>query len=289
MATFQLDDLKALLSNEPEAFPHERAIRHLQFRIWLLFPEEYQIVDAVGRIAAAAFLRDYEAENTPRVARAIDRMRGDRNATSKFLIQLLKQAEYRELYDALFGRAGWTILAQTPSFDELNRRVVARTKEVETVYEMTDFRFRMLDHNTLDKKAEANISRGEFYRWYEHPHGDLSWRTIRSRWQQLRGSAPFLYANAKLGADFLPSGFARKDLASKGVNKAKLKQFIGVAIYVADKIDSSAFSDYGIEEPLVKPLRPSTQAFEQHEIEKMGKYKDLVDNMRSDDRRFLVS
>jgi hypothetical protein len=180
--------LNGLISNEPEKFPYERAIRLFQFQTWIYFSDDQRMADAAGKIAAAAFLRKLEREatkNIPGIGRGMD-------VNSKVLIKLLKTRDYGRLYDEFFKEDGWTGLLRTFSVEHFNKSVAERRKEAETVSEMIDFRFRGLDHKTLDAK-QSNISRSEFYRWHEHSSGRLSWRTIRTRWKESRDSAPFLY------------------------------------------------------------------------------------------------
>ena len=201
--------LSGLISKEPEKFLYERTIRFFQFQTWIYFSDDERMVDAAGKLAAAAFMRKIERETAkkiPGIRRAVD-------VNSKVLIQLLNTRKYSRLYNEFFQEDGFTGLLRTFSVEEFNKNVATRSKEAETVSEMIDFRFRGLDYKTLDAK-QFNISRSEFYRWYKHPSGPLSWKTIRTRWKESRDSAPFLYVSEKFDGigipDLTPSGLSQR-------------------------------------------------------------------------------
>jgi hypothetical protein len=272
--------LNGLISKEPEKFPYERAIRLFQFQTWIYFSDDRRMVDAAGKLAAAAFLRKLERETAkkiPGIGRRID-------VNSKMLIQLLKTRKYSRLYDEFFQENGWTGLLRTFSPEQFNKSVAERRKTFETVSEMIDFRFRGLDHKTLDAK-QSNISRSEFYRWYDHPNGPLAWRTIRSRWKDNRDSAPFLYVSERFGGIGLPRFDPKRPATtiSEGVpNQQAFKKFVGMSLYVAETIDAHILFDYPELRDLAVPrLRPKTKPFIDSDLAKMISYKEKRDQMRN--------
>jgi hypothetical protein len=272
--------VNGLISKKPDKFPYERAIRFFQFQTWIYFSDDQRMVDAAGKLAAAAFLRKLERETAkriPGIGRGMD-------VNSKILIQLLKTRQYSRLYNEFFQENGWTGLLTTFSPEHFNKSVAERRKAAETVSEMVDFRFRGLDHKTLDPK-QSNISRSEFYRWYKHSNGPLSWKTIRSRWKDNRSSAPFLYANEKFGDIDLPvfdPVRPTKLLLEAVANQEKIRRFVGTSLYVAEVINADILEDYlGLKALAVPRLRPKTLALSESDLVKMNSYKEKRDEMRS--------
>lgn len=281
MSSFDLQaTLNGLLCSEPEKFPNERAIRLFQFQTWIYFSDDRHMVDAAGKLAAAAFLRKLEREATrklPGIGRGMD-------VNSKVLIKLLRTRKYSRLYDEFFKEDGFTGLLRTFSPEHFNKSVAERHKAAETVSEMVDFRFRGLDHKTLDAR-QSNISRSEFYRWYEHPKGVLSWKTIRSRWKDNRDSAPFLYVSERFGGIGLPR-FDPKQPATRisetVPNQQAAKKFVGMSLYVAETIGADILLHYPELRSLAVPrLRPKTSVFTEADLVKMSFYKEKRDEMRS--------
>ncbi|WP_156929002.1 hypothetical protein [Bradyrhizobium sp. th.b2] len=277
--TFNTTTLSRLVAGRPETFPHEYAIRFLQFRTWLLFPgeNESEIVDAVGKLAAATVLKDHEVEqHPPRVWRLGNR----KDPRSKILANLLKDDEYCRVYDVFFGRSGWTDLLDTLSFNELHKIIQDRRPELHTVCEMIDFRFRGVDHGQLTPK-QADITASELHVF---KLTKLSWRTVRKRWGNLKASAPFIYASEKLGYDFLPPAFADGEFKIDQTNRSKIRRFMEASVYVADKIGWKLFDDdaWMNEFKTLKPKQPQTQRLEPATLEIMGaNYRADVAKMRN--------
>jgi hypothetical protein len=277
-----LSVVNSLTSNGPEKYRHERVISLFQFQTWIYFPEDHHMVDAAGKLAAAAFLRKHERE----IGKNIPGMGGGRDINANVLIKLLRTTDYGRLYDAYFEDGGWTGLLRTLAPEQFNRNITERRKATETVCEMIDFRFRALDHKTLDTK-QSNISRSEFYRWHEHPAGKLAWRTIRSRWKDNRSSAPFLYVNERLfGGSFCPPLFdvaqPTKALIGGAPNRQQVRKFIGTSLYVAKTVESDFLKEYdGMETLALPPIRAKTSALSKPDLEKMDFYKEKRDEMRS--------
>jgi hypothetical protein len=277
MATFDLvPHLSMLIGQTQETFPDESNIRLLQFKMWLLFPDDYEIVDNAGRLLAAKLLRDIERAESSSVGPA---MTGNRELSAKTLTTLLKKPEYKKMYNALFGTQSWTVLARSKSLSEIDELITRRRSEVETVCEMIDYRFRTIDHGTRTDK-EANISRSEFYRWYEHPHGKLSHRTLRERWKHLRDSAPFLYASEKLGLAFVPQNVRSSTSFKAPINRRRLKKFIAHSLYVAHKIQSDIFDTWRLKDLRVDRKRLDSSPFLEVELAKMSEYKIKAAEMR---------
>ena len=279
---FNLSSLvNSLITNEPEKYLHEREVSLFQFRTWIYFSDDQRMVDAAGKLAAAAFLRKHERE----AARKIPGMGRGMEVDSKCLIKLLRTADYSNLYNAFFAENGWTGLLRTLSPTDFNRNVAERRKAVETVYEMIDFRFRALNHKTLTAN-QSNVSRGEFYRWHEHPAGELSWRTIRSRWKDNRSSAPFLYVSEKFGPSFYPPLFdgvrPTKAIIEGTPGRSQVRRFVGMSLYVAETIVSDLLSEYdGMKTLAVPRIRPKTSALSTGDLAKMEYYKEKRDEMRN--------
>jgi hypothetical protein len=279
---FELSSLlDCLTSNRPEKYLDERPISLFQFQTWIYFPDDENMVDTAGKLAAAAMLRKFERKNT----NFIPGLGRRKNVSSEVLIKLLKETEYGVLYNAFFGEDGFTKLLKPYSLDQFNKNVDERCKAAKTVSEMIDFRFRVRDQS-LDAK-HSNISRSEFYRWYQHPGGRLSWRTIRSRWKDNRRSAPFLYVNEKLfGSTFSPSLFdlikTPKALRQGAAKLTEVKKFVGQSLYVAEKIGADILEEYDGFADLQLPLiRPETAPFRKGELAKMDDYEVKRDTMRS--------
>lgn len=279
MSTFEFGDIDCLITSRPERFRFEREIRLFQFQTWTYFPDDYKIVDAAGRLAAAALLRAYERAH----AKKPPGMSGYREINSKILIGFLKDRRYGALYDALFRQNGWTEFLDTPGAEEFNAAVLDQRRKAETVSQMIDFLFRAIDHGTMTKK-QATISRAEFYRWYKHPNGELSWRTIRSRWSANRTSAPFLYASEILGFKFFPPNFdwrrPKASLAANAPNQKKIRDFVKTSLYVAEKINSDVLEEFLADQPVAGRLRPATDPLDEGILGKMRLYKDEVTGMR---------
>lgn len=274
MEEFSISMLGNIISGKPEMFSHEHGIRLLQFRVWLLFPEENEYVDAVGKWAAVTILSEYEAEHGPR--RGFGR---PLNRTSRVLARFLKDDLYACLYDAMFGTTGWTALVDAPSLGELDRSILTRRSEVDTVCDMIDFRFRAVEHGALTSK-KANISAGELYVCRKQDAAKRTWRTVRKRWKNLKQSAPFLYASERLGFHFLPPQLEGDDLELDRVNRAKLRHFLRTAAYVASKIEH-VDEDNWSEELRVAPKAPKTAPLRPDQLEFMRNYNELVREMRS--------
>ena len=61
--SFELPNaLQLLITNKPEAFHGERAIRLFQLRTWMYFSDDYEMVESAGMMSAAAFLHNVEKE-----------------------------------------------------------------------------------------------------------------------------------------------------------------------------------------------------------------------------------
>jgi hypothetical protein len=278
MMPFDLSSvINCLISNRREKYLHERAISLFQFQTWIYF----SVVDAAGKLAAAAILRKCEWK----AAEKISGMGRGKNISSKVLIKFLNNKEYALLYDTFFEEGGWTGLLRVYCPERFNRNIVERCKTAETVSEMIDFRFRGLDHNTLDAK-QFNISRSEFYRWREHPRGELSWRTIRARWKANRSSAPFLYVSEMFGPKFSPPLFdtlkPTKPLLEGTPSQEQIREFVGKSLYVAEKINAHVFDEYnGMKSLALPPIRPKTSALSNTELDKMNFYKKYREQMRN--------
>jgi hypothetical protein len=265
--------INCLISNRREKYLHERAISLFQFQTWIYFSDDHHMVDAAGKLAAAAVLRACESK----AAEKIPGMGRGKNVNPKVLIGLL--------YDAFFEEGGWTGLLRVYCPEQFNRNIVGRCKTAETVSEMIDFRFRGLDHNTLDAK-QFNISHSEFYRWREHPGGELSWRTIRARWKANRSSAPFLYVSEMFGPKFSPPLFdtlrPTKPLLEGTPSQEQIREFVGKSLYVAEKINAHVFDEYnGMKSLALPPIRPKTSALSNTELDKMNFYKKYREQMRN--------
>ena len=281
MNPFDLEaTLNCLISSKPEKFQFERAIRLFEFQTWIYCSNDPHMVDAAGKLAAAAFLRKLEHETTKK----LPGMGRGRYVNSKVFTKLLSTRKYSRLYDEYFREDGFTALLRTCSSEQFNKTVAERHKAAETVSEMVDFRFRGLDHKTLDAK-QSNISRSEFYRWHEHSRGPLSWKTIRTRWKESRDSAPFLYVNEKVGGIGLPRFDPKRPaptLLDAVPNQQTIQKFIGMSLYVAETIDARILEDYPELRQLNVPrLRPKTLAFSETDLAKMNFYREKRDEMRN--------
>ncbi|MHC2274933.1 hypothetical protein ACVME8_001544 [Bradyrhizobium diazoefficiens] len=268
---FDVAMLKGIVSGKPEAFPQEHNIRMLQFRTWLLFPDEGKIVDAIGRLAATYVLQQLESEKRPA------RFGRRKDCGSRTLIGLLKDKAYATLYDAFFSSSGWTALLNQHSVRELDKQIEVRKGEVDTVCDMIDFRFRAVEHGSLPVK-KAHIAAGELYVWAHPKPGKPTWRTIRKRWAHLKLSAPFLYASEKLGFDFLPAELDGDDFGFERINRKKLKRFLGQAQYVSDKIEHASEEDW--DSLSVTPERPNSAPLRVEQMAFMNDYRQLVSRMR---------
>jgi hypothetical protein len=268
-----------LLSGDKDAFLGERAIRFLQFKVWLLFPDEPDIVEAAGHHFAARLLRDHALKHAKWLGTGLG-MR--KNMSAKGLIGLLKMESYSSLYDVFFREKGWGILLDLRSPTELRKLISSRRLEAKTVCEMIDYRFRFLDHNGgLDQNG--SISRSEFYRWYQHPDGKLSWRTIRQRWKNMRLSSALIYASNAFGFDYLTESRLEGDLrlwehGMTDTDKKRFKRFIGISTYVANTLNSSVVEQ--LDELGIKSIRPKTVPFTVDQLRKMADYKSKLDEMR---------
>ena len=269
-----------LTSSTPEKYSNQRAIELFQFRTWIYFPDDNAMIDAAGKLAAAAFLRKLErvaAKTNPEIG-------GQGLLDAKQLINLLRTPEYSRVYNAHFMNGGWSSLLRAISPTQFNKIIAERNKTAETVCEMVDFRFRALDHKSLTSK-QANISRSEFFLWFRHPK-KVSGRTIRSRWKENRTSAPFLYVCEKFAPKFRAQSFdtsnPTKGLINRLVTRAEIARFVGMSLYVAEVIDAALLRDDDEIKTLpLRRYRPETERFLPGELDKMKFYKDEYANMRN--------
>jgi hypothetical protein len=117
------DTVKLLAGERDERFRYERAIRLFQFRTWLLFPKPKMTAPKVaGRIAAASFMRDVEADVLGRKAE------GDISADS--FIRVLRNPDFRNIHDRVIGKyGGLTELLYMPTPKQFDRKVQERLKK----------------------------------------------------------------------------------------------------------------------------------------------------------------
>jgi hypothetical protein len=272
-----------MLSRDPEnyqpAFPYEREIRLYQFQTWIYFPEpEMEMVEMAGSLAAAKYLARREHQLVPHNVFA-------EQAGSIVMKTLLKDAKYRELFDATIGEyGGWSELVRRLQQIDFNRELSQRIEVAETVCRMIDYRFRYLEHGGTDKR-EANISHGEFYRWKVDPK--LSYKTIRQRWSQSKQSAVFLYVSEHLGLRLSPRfrriGYFFGGIEKDAANSRYIRRFFGTCAYVSKKLqgdDDDTENDVRIPKS-VRRIRPKTDPLPEADHEKMLSYKTERDKMRT--------
>ncbi len=203
--------------------------------------------------------------------------------TVEDLESLLKGPEYRGLFKGVIAAyGGWTELIRTMTLREFDRLSAERRDQSEVVCSMIDYRFRYLDHGG-SRKDEANISRGEFYRWRAEP--PVSHRTIRSKWSQFKPSAVFLYVSETHNFEFFPRDLAKKNfterLRSEAADFEHIRQFLGTCAYVMEKFDfaGSPCPTWRIPR-FVKRVRPTTERLSEETLATMASYKDHANEMR---------
>jgi hypothetical protein len=270
-----INDTIDLLVSSPQqraaAFPFEREIRLYQFKVWIYRPKPLDMVNMVGQIIATLYLRHIQAGMPKNLLRSIP---NQDPLTTRDYVRLFNNPRYRKLFDAVVGEyGGWENLVYVSSPEAFDDELSRRMETTETVCKMIDYRFRYLDHGGPDPQ-KANISHSEFYRWSDKQQ-PLSWKTIRSRWQANRESAPFLYASENY--DFAPPPFGRMgflySLSAAADERQRIQKFFGFAAYIIDKLDPKGQSTIVIPSH-IKRRRPPTKPLTDEELQRMSKYED---------------
>ena len=256
-------------------FEHELFLYH--FQTWIYFPKPASVTRTAVTLAAARFLE--------KLGKKFLEVKGPRkllqNSTVR-LEQCLADNEYRTLYNtALKREGGWTALLREPSLADFDKQLQDRRRETDVVCDIIDYRFRYLEHGG-ERKQDANISHGQFYRWKKHGG---SGRTIRTRWSNNKDSAIFLYVNERFDPFMTPPEIDKDDfiqvISAQANDHKRTNTYFGICRYIAEILSGSDPKDQVIQMPSsVKSVRPNTDPLSETELEWMKNYSDESDDMR---------
>lgn len=265
--------VKSLLGEwgEPE-MPFEHELLLYRFQTWIYFPKPASTTRTSITLAAAVFLeelgRKYLKSKTP---------------LTVTLEKCLADNGYRSLYDtAMRTEGGWTALLREPSLADFDKQLRDKKAEADVVCDIIHYRFCYLDHGG-ERKQDANISHGQFYRWKKHRE---SGRTIRTRWSNNKESAIFLYVNERLDPFMIPpeissDGFI-KSISAQAVDHRRAAEYFGICKYVAETLSGSDPSEQMVKIPSsVKSRRPNTNPLSETEMKWMENYASESDKMRT--------
>jgi hypothetical protein len=89
----------------------------------------------------------------------------------------------------------------------------------------------------------------------------------------------------KFGPSFYPPVFDRVRpttvLLEEKLTPNQIREFVGMSLYVAEKIESDLFTGYeGLDALAVRRIRPKTTALAADQLAKMKFYKEKRDEMR---------
>ncbi|MGO9849093.1 MAG: hypothetical protein ACLPKT_21565 [Methylocella sp.] len=256
---------------EPE-MPFEHELLLYRFQTWIYFPKPASTTRTSITLAAAVFLeelgRKYLKSKTP---------------LTVTLEKCLADNGYRSLYDtAMRTEGGWTALLREPSLADFDKQLRDKKAEADVVCDIIHYRFCYLDHGG-ERKQDANISHGQFYRWKKHRE---SGRTIRTRWSNNKESAIFLYVNERLDPFMIPpeissDGFI-ESISAQAVDHRRAAEYFGICKYVAETLSGSDPSEQMVKIPSsVKSRRPNTNPLSETEMKWMENYASESDKMRT--------
>jgi hypothetical protein len=236
-------------ANYRATFPYEKEVRLAQFLTWIYFPElSMEMVQMSGRLAALGFLELREKE-----------------LGSTALKHLSKDTSYLKLFDATIGEyGGLGTMVRALQRRDYHRELEGRRSASETVVQMTDYRFRYLDHGGTVPR-QANISHSEFYCWEK----GLSWKTVRKRWSLNKETAIYLYVN-KYHPLIPNSGLISNSLGliQSADDHNHIRRFFGHCAYVNHVLRANIQIPEGIEH-----LRLRTEPLPDSDLEIMSLYK----------------
>ena len=251
--------------------PFEHELLLYGFQTWIYFPKPASTRTALT-LAAAVFLeqlgRKYLKSKRP-LAVTLEKCLADNG--------------YRSLYDtAMRTEGGWTALLRQPSLAEFDKQLRDRKSEADVVCDIIEYRFRYLDHGG-ERKQDANISHGQFYRWKKNRE---SGRTTRTRWSNNKDSAIFLYVNERLDPFMIPpeismDGFIEQ-ISAQANDHARTSQYFGICRYIAETLSGSDPNEQTVQIPSsVELRRPNTNPLSETELKWMEDYSSESDQMRT--------
>jgi hypothetical protein len=263
---FDIDDcFELLLEERDEEFRSERCIRLFQFQTWIWYPGQNGIAPRdAGRIAASAFLRNIEQEQSWRGKQAWG---GSRQITLEKLQTLSQLPEYRAIFtEFISSGGGWSrLLFTTPGPAEFDKRIKRRTNQAPTIAELIEYRLRASVHPPLAGLDRSKITHAIFFRWW--PNKKLvTARTLFARWQRLSRSAAFIYLVQRRRFPFKPPSVEDdflKHLIHPKVSGVKLKRFFSEYEFISDQLGDDNFYSLPI---VVKPVRLEVRPFSDDEL-----------------------
>jgi hypothetical protein len=271
---FDVDDcLELLLDAREEEFRYERCIGLFQFQTWIWYPGQNGIAPRdAGRIAASAFLRNIEQEQTWRGKQAWG---GSRQITLEKLQALSQLPEYRAIFtEFISSGGGWSrLLFTTPGSDVFDKRLKQRTDLAPTIADLIEYRLRASIHPPPGPDR-SKITHAIFFRWWSNKRLYTA-RTLFARWQRLRRTAVFIYLVQRRGFPFKPpavdSDSFLKHLIHPAMSKVQLKKFFSEYAFVTDVIGDDNF--YDLPERVI-PARFEVKPFSHEELSVIGAYAE---------------
>jgi hypothetical protein len=266
---FDVDDcLELLLDAREEEFRYERCIGLFQFQTWIWYPGKNSIAPRdAGRIAASAFLRNIEQEQTWRGKQAWG---GSRQITLEKLQTLSQLPEYRAIFtEFISSGGGWSrLLFTTPGSDVFDKRLKQRTDHAATIADLIEYRLRAALNLTPDR---SRITHAVFFKWWSNNKQPTT-RTTFTWWKNLNRTAVFIYLIERRGFAMKPpstdSEFIER-LMHPAMSARKLKKFFSEYAFVADVIGDDNF--YDLPERVV-PARFEVKPFSHEELSVIGAY-----------------
>jgi hypothetical protein len=250
--------------------PFEHELLLYGFQTWIYFPKPASTRTSLT-LAAAVFLeqlgRKYLKSKRP-LAVTLEKCLADKG--------------YRSLYDtAMRTEGGWTALLRQPSLADFDKQLRDKKGEADVVCDIIDYRFRYLDHGG-ERKQDANISHGQFYRWKKHRE---SGRTIRTRWSNNKDSAIFLYVSERLDPFMVPPEISNDEfielISTQANDHKKTSEYFGICRYIAETLSGSDPNEQIVQIPSsVEARRPNTNPLSETEMKWMEDYSSESDKMR---------
>ena len=169
-----------------------------------------------------------------------------------------------------------------PSLANFDKQLHDRRRETDVVCDIIDYRFRYLEHGG-ERKQDANISHGQFYRWKKNGE---SGRTIRNRWSNNKDSAIFLYVNERLDSFMTPPEIDKDDfiqaISAQANDHTRTNAYFGICRYIAETLSGSDPNEQVIQIPSsVQSVRPNTPPLSETELKWMENYSSESGEMRT--------
>jgi len=303
---FGLDDIVSLLTQQrEEAFDWEYAICFFQFQTWILFPDDTDLTNSAGLIAATRVLDQLDEDlfvNDESARQEEEELRPaiDFNQRPTLRINRLRrlQKEHRsfhKIYNHFISESGGLLaLVNSPTPAQFDQTISSRIARMNVISDLIDYRLRYVEHQLplhKNDSARANHNHAMFFCWWPtheiegkrgktHSDKSVTPRTMREWWKKLEMSAIFVYLIHKCGFDqLLPSQVSDEFFVSRlrrdSEAKAELLRFFGAYAYIVD-LSSRARADltYVKIPDSITRVAASTAPFSKQELAMIEQYDE---------------